>query len=162
MELPSFSQSVYATKPPPAAADRVASGCAIAGVVLVLVVIALLVWLIVILFGRRPNRHHHHHRRAAVAVITPATSQELEDALARGDVVLVFVSSGCPWCRKFEPVVAEVAAMVETPIVRVDVSTPHGAALAQKHNVEGVPTCIRSGRVYEGDRSAESFRAFAA
>jgi cytochrome c-type biogenesis protein len=66
-------------------------------------------------------------------------------ALSRGPHLLEFGSHECPVCRRMRPVLDRlVAACSELDgwVVRVDVATASGRALAARHGVRGTPTYV--------------------
>lgn len=62
-----------------------------------------------------------------------------------GARLLEFTARECPVCRRMRPIVERVEAActtLEARIVRVDVATPEGRALADHHHVRGTPTFV--------------------
>jgi cytochrome c-type biogenesis protein len=62
-----------------------------------------------------------------------------------GAHMLEFTSHECPVCKRMRPVLDKLVAActeLDTRIVRVDVSTPSGRALADRHGVRGTPTFV--------------------
>jgi cytochrome c-type biogenesis protein len=63
----------------------------------------------------------------------------------RGAHILEFTAEDCPVCRRMRPVIDRLVAAcreLDTRIVRVDVATPQGRALADHHGVRGTPTFL--------------------
>lgn len=64
-------------------------------------------------------------------------------AVNGGDMVLAkFQTKSCVICRRIEPGLKAVAEGLKDQISVVDVDAEENAALAQRHNVLGVPTLI--------------------
>jgi cytochrome c-type biogenesis protein len=62
-----------------------------------------------------------------------------------GAHILEFTTEECPVCRRMRPVVDRLVAAcheLDTRIVRVDVATVEGRALADRHGVRGTPTFV--------------------
>jgi thiol-disulfide isomerase/thioredoxin len=73
-----------------------------------------------------------------------AAGEEIQIALDQPQF-LEFSAHDCPVCRRMRPVVEKLAAScseLEARIVRVDVSTRSGRALAARFNVRGTPTFV--------------------
>jgi thiol-disulfide isomerase/thioredoxin len=65
--------------------------------------------------------------------------------LPDGAAVIMFTSEYCPACRRLEPVLEEARAQclrAGAPVVRLDVESTEGGALAAKWNVTGTPTLV--------------------
>jgi thioredoxin-like negative regulator of GroEL len=76
--------------------------------------------------------------------ILTVTSKTFEELVldAEGPVVAEFMSYGCSHCRAMEPVLQQVAGMVEPEetVVRVNVAVEH--ALATSYDIQATPTFI--------------------
>jgi cytochrome c-type biogenesis protein len=62
-----------------------------------------------------------------------------------GAKFLEFTSEDCPICRRMRPVIEKFAAScseLDAGLVRVDVATSSGRALAEHHHVRGTPTLV--------------------
>ena len=67
------------------------------------------------------------------------------DAPVQGSHILEFTSHDCPVCRRMRPVLDKLTAActeLQARIVRVDVTTANGRALADRHGVRGTPTFV--------------------
>lgn len=63
----------------------------------------------------------------------------------RGAHILEFTADDCPVCRRMRPIVDRLVAAcreLDPRIVRVDVATPQGRALADRHGVRGTPAFV--------------------
>jgi len=70
---------------------------------------------------------------------------DMPSADFHGARILEFTADDCPVCRRMRPVVDRLVAAcreLDTRIVRVDVATPQGRALADRHGVRGTPTFV--------------------
>jgi thiol-disulfide isomerase/thioredoxin len=83
-------------------------------------------------------------RRTSPDRIRTVTSGTFEELVldADGPVVAEFMSYGCTHCRAMEPVLQQVAGMVEpdVTVVRVNIGVDH--ELASSYQVQGTPTLI--------------------
>jgi thioredoxin 1 len=83
-------------------------------------------------------------RRTSPDRIRTVGSRTFEELVldAQGPVVVEFMSYGCAHCRVMEPVLQQVAAMVEPAerIVRVNIATEY--ELATNYEVQGTPTLV--------------------
>ncbi len=74
-----------------------------------------------------------------------AAGTAIDPPEVRGAHILEFTADECPVCRRMRPVVDRLVAAcreLDTRIVRVDVATPQGRALADRHGVRGTPTFV--------------------
>lgn len=74
-----------------------------------------------------------------------ATGTEAEPNLLVGSQLLEFTAHQCPVCRRMRPVIDRVAHTCDGlggRVVRVDVTTPRGRKLADRHAVRGTPTFV--------------------
>jgi len=68
-----------------------------------------------------------------------------EAAALEGPHLLEFTSDECPVCRRMRPVLDRLVTAcseLRTRVVRVDVATARGRALADRHGVRGTPTFV--------------------
>ncbi len=66
-----------------------------------------------------------------------------EPGAPEGRRILVFGQAGCPPCRFFEPIVAEVMDKhPEVGVEHVDLASPSGRELAKRYGVPGTPTTV--------------------
>lgn len=81
----------------------------------------------------------------------PSAAPDADVALAAhqgqiaGAKILEFSSRDCPVCRRMRPVVDKLVSAcseLDSRLVRVDVTTAHGRALAEQHGVRGTPTFV--------------------
>lgn len=79
----------------------------------------------------------------------PSLAANARDDAAKPAVVgshmLEFTSRDCPVCRRMQPVLERLSAgchELNQRIVKVDVTTPNGRALADRHGVRGTPTFV--------------------
>jgi thioredoxin 1 len=83
-------------------------------------------------------------RRRSPDRIRTVTSSTFEELVldAQGPVVAEFMSYGCIHCRAMEPVLQQVAGMVEDDeqVVRVNVAVEQG--LASSYEIQGTPTLV--------------------
>jgi thioredoxin 1 len=82
--------------------------------------------------------------RTSLDRIRTVTSGSFEELVldADGPVVAEFMSYGCAHCRVMEPVLQQVAGMIEPgeTVVRVNIAVERG--LATRYQVRGTPTLI--------------------
>tara|TARA_Y100000389_G_scaffold184535_1_gene203078 strand:- start:118 stop:564 length:447 start_codon:yes stop_codon:yes gene_type:complete len=78
---------------------------------------------------------------------TDMMSQLKEKCMQHGPFVFLAMD-GCGWCTKLK---STAAPLIESGILEVvNVSTPRGKALAQKHNVKGFPHILHEKGYSEG------------
>jgi thioredoxin-like negative regulator of GroEL len=84
------------------------------------------------------------HRGGSHDRILTVTSSTFEERVlnAEGPIVAEFMSYGCTHCRTMEPILQQVAGMVEPDetIVRVNIAVEQ--ALAASYGIRGTPTLI--------------------
>jgi cytochrome c-type biogenesis protein len=74
-----------------------------------------------------------------------AGAAEVQAPALEGAQMLEFTSNECPVCRRMRPVIEKLVATcseLDARVVRVDVSTRAGRALAERHHVRGTPTYV--------------------
>jgi cytochrome c-type biogenesis protein len=74
-----------------------------------------------------------------------APTEDSLHARVDGAKFLEFTSDDCPICRRMQPVIEKLAAScseLDAGLVRVDVATSSGRALAEHHHVRGTPTFV--------------------
>ena len=79
------------------------------------------------------------------ATATTADAPDGEQQKVQGAHMLEFTAHECPVCRRMRPVLDRIVAAcreLEPRIVRVDVATARGHALALQHGVRGTPTFV--------------------